>query len=382
MRLPPRPLRRVVIDPAWVLLAAPLAAVLSVVAALGLAVMPLSRTRRVPRLACYAAVYLLVDAGIIVGCAVLWLWFLVRGFLVRGFLARGNPARGYPARARRGPAWAGAHQEMLGSALRLLVSASRPLLGFEVQLEEAPEAASLAGRPLLVLARHGGPGDSFAIAELLLSRYGRRPVIVLKESLRWDPGLDVLLSRMPCCFLPARATGEDRAGRIGELAAGLAETDAMLIFPEGGNWTPRRHLRALNRLRARGRRVEAERAAANPHVLPPQPAGVQACLTARPDLGVLIVAHTGLDDLVSPALVWQALPVGGRPMVMRWWRPPPVTPPATATRLGAWLDVQWAIVDSWIDARKAARQRTSEPAAAGSAAPEASPSAPGAPITE
>jgi 1-acyl-sn-glycerol-3-phosphate acyltransferase len=345
MRLPPRPLRRVVIDPAWVLLAAPLAAVLSVVAFAGLAVMPLSRTRRVPRLACYAALYLLVDAGIIVACAVLWLWYL---------------ARGYMSASRRGPAWAGAHQEMLRIALRLLVSASRPLLGFEVQLEEAPEAASLAGRPLLVLARHGGPGDSFAIAELLLSRYGRRPVIVLKESLRWDPGLDVLLSRMPCCFLPPRATGEDRAGSIGELAAGLAETDAMLIFPEGGNWTPRRHLRALNRLRARGRRAEAERAAANPHVLPPQPAGVQACLAARPELGVLIVAHTGLEDLVSPALVWQALPVAGRPMVMRWWRPPPVTAPATATRLGAWLEVQWAIVDSWIDARQARAEQPAE----------------------
>jgi 1-acyl-sn-glycerol-3-phosphate acyltransferase len=375
MRLPPRPLRRAVIDPAWVLLAAPLAAALSLVAVVGLAVMPLSRTRRVPRLACYAALYLLVDAGIIVACAAVWLRYL--------------------AWPRRGYAWAGAHEQMLRAALALLVSASRPLLGFEVQLEDAPDAASLAGRPLLVLARHGGPGDSFAIAELLLSRYGRRPVIVLKESLRWDPGLDVLLSRMPCCFLPAGATGQDLAERIGELAADLAETDAMLIFPEGGNWTPHRHLTALNRLRARGRRIAAERAAANPHVLPPQPAGVQACLAARPDLGVVIVAHTGLDDLVSPALVWHALPVSGRPMVMRWWRPPPVAAPATAARLRAWLEVQWAIVDSWIDARKAARPRAPEPtAAASSPAPEAglpaggitpepSPPAPGgAPIAE
>jgi hypothetical protein len=31
----------------------------------------------------------------------------------------------------------------------------------------------------------------------------------------------------------------------------------------------------------------------NPHVLPPRPAGVLACLAARPDLDVVVVAHTG-----------------------------------------------------------------------------------------
>ena len=44
--------------------------------------------------------------------------------------------------------------------------------------------AGLDGGPLLVLARHAGPGDSFALVDLLLSRYGRRPRIVLKEDLR------------------------------------------------------------------------------------------------------------------------------------------------------------------------------------------------------
>jgi 1-acyl-sn-glycerol-3-phosphate acyltransferase len=256
--------------------------------------------------------------------------------------------------------------------LALLIAAARPLLGFRVQVEESPARRSLDGRPLLVLARHGGPGDSFAIAELLLSRYRRRPVIVLKEVLRWDPGLDLLLSRMPTCFLPARATGRDLPACLAEAAAGLTDTDAILIFPEGGNWTPRRHLRALDRLRARGRPAAAARAAANRHVLPPHPAGVLACLSARPDLEVVIAAHTGLDELTSPALVWRALPVTGQPMIMRWWHFAASSRPADPERTQAWLDLQWAIVDSWIDARKAQHGATS---AAAAPAPPAAPAA-------
>jgi 1-acyl-sn-glycerol-3-phosphate acyltransferase len=331
VRPPPLLVRRALIDPLWVPLAVITAAAFAVVALLCL---PFGRRRRVPRLAAMAAVYLLVDVGMIVGCAALWLR--------------------HPVASRRPPAWADAHEELLRRALALLMATSRPLLGFRVSPEELPGRGQLpAGRPLLVLARHGGPGDSFAIADLLLSRYRRRPVIVLKEVLRWDPGLDVMLSRLPSCFLPASGAARELPARVAACAANLTGGDALLIFPEGGNWTPGRHLRALTRLRARGRPAAAARAAANRHVLPLHPGGVLACLEARPDLEVLIAAHTGLDDLVSPALIWAALPVSDRPMVVRWWHFPAASRPAEPLRLQEWLDLQWTIVDSWIDARKA-----------------------------
>jgi 1-acyl-sn-glycerol-3-phosphate acyltransferase len=347
MRPPPWLVRRAVIDVVWV----PLALVLVVAAIpLALVTLPFGRRRRVPRLALMAAIYMLVDAALVVSCAGLWLR--------------------YPIAGRRRRSWDDAHERLLRRMLVLLIGVARPLLGFRVQVEESPACARLAGRPLLVLARHGGPGDSFAIAELLLTRYQRRPVIVLKETLRWDPGLDLLLSRMPSCFLPARAAGRDLPGLVAETAARLTETDALLIFPEGGNWTPRRHLRALDRLRALGRPVAAARAAANRHVLPPRPAGVLACLSARPDLEVVIAAHTGLDDLTSAALIWRALPVS-LPMVTRWWHFPESSRPADAERLQSWLDLQWAFVDSWIDARKAQQSGTAAgplpPAAAAAA---------------
>jgi 1-acyl-sn-glycerol-3-phosphate acyltransferase len=338
VRPPPLLVRRALIDTVW----APLAGLLAIIFALvALLTAPFGRRRRIPRLALMASVYLLVDAALVISCAALW---------VR-----------HPLPGRRQGHWLTAHERLLRRALGVLISAAWPLLGFRVRLEELPSPATLpATRPLLVLARHGGPGDSFAIAELLLSRYGRRPVIVLKETLRWDPGLDVLLSRLPSCFLPARRPGRNLPARVAEVAAGLTDGDALLIFPEGGNWTPGRHIRALSRLRARGRFWAASLAAANRHVLPPQPGGVLACLAARPDLEVLIAAHTGLDDLVSPALIWAALPVRAHPMIMRWWHFPAASRPADPDRMQSWLELQWTIVDSWIDARKA---RSASPAA-------------------
>jgi hypothetical protein len=114
------------------------------------------------------------------------------------------------------------------------------------------------------------------------------------------------------------------------------------------------------RLRRRAHRQAAADAEQNPHVLPPRPAGVLACLAARPGLGVVVIAHTGLDDLVSPGMVWQALPLRDRPMTVRWWYVPPGSIPAGQDRQYQWLRLQWALVDSWIGARKA--QAGQEPA--------------------
>jgi 1-acyl-sn-glycerol-3-phosphate acyltransferase len=335
MRPPNAAIRRAVIDPAWV----PVAIVLTVVLlAAGLAstlAMPLSRRRRPLRLALFGAFYLLLDACLVLVCAALWLRHPI-------------------PRHRDEAQWSDAHVRLLRRALSLLLAVAGRLLGFTVEVQEPPDAVAISGRPLLVVARHGGPGDSFALAELLLTRYRRRPAVVLTETLRWDPGLDVILSRLPSCFI---RHGEGRAApeRMAELARQLEPEDAILLFPEGGNWTPGRHLRAISRLRKSGSQQAAEDAADNPNVLPPRPTGLLACLRSRPDLDVAVVAHTGLEDLISPAMIWRALPVSGRPMVIRWWHEPATAMPASDTGRRDWLRLQWAVVDSWIGARKADR---------------------------
>lgn len=334
MRPPPVLIRRVIVDPLWLAIAAVLIALLTLVAAVAGLAWPLSRRRRLLRLALFAMVYIFADASMVVAAAVLWLR---------------RPVGAWRDEER----WKTAHARLLRWAFSLIVGSAAPLFGFQVKLEEPPDADRLRARSLLVLARHGGPGDSFTLVNLLLTRYHRRPCIVLKESLLWDPGLDVVVSRLPSCFLPsAVGTGDDLPGRLAEVARSLTGSDAMLIFPEGGNWTPRRHRRVVARLRRRSGQQAAADAAANRHVLPPQPGGVLACLAARPDLDVVVVAHTGLDDLVGPAEVWRALPLSGRPMTVRWWHEPAEALPASPDERFQWLQVQWTIVDSWIDSRK------------------------------
>jgi 1-acyl-sn-glycerol-3-phosphate acyltransferase len=327
-----------VIDPAWVPLAFALALLSLVVALASTVTMPLGRRRHRPlRVALFAALFLCLDALLVVCCAALWL-------------------RQPIARRRDDRRWSSAHQRLLAATLSVLIAAARPLFGFRVQVQEPPDRERIAGRPLLVIARHGGPGDSFALTEMLMSRYNRRPAIVLKESLRWDPGLDLLLGRLPTCFVRPGA-GAAAQEQMAELARTMRSDDAILLFPEGRNWTPRRYLRAIARLHRTGRGEAAADAADNRNVLPPQPAGMLACLRGRPDLAVAVVAHTGLEDLVSPADVWRALPVSGSPMIVRWWHEAARRLPGTDEGRREWLRLQWAIVDSWIDARKAARHR-------------------------
>jgi 1-acyl-sn-glycerol-3-phosphate acyltransferase len=355
MRPPPAMVRRAVLDPVWVPLALCLAMVLTAFAAISAAAAPLSRRRRLPRLCLFGALYLSVDAGLVLCCAATWLR--------------------HPLASRRDQSrWSAVHVVLLGRALSLVVAGARKLLGFRVEVQEPPDSHRIIGRPLLLLARHGGPGDSFALVELLMSRYRRRPAIVLKETLRWDPGLDVVLGRLPSCFI-RRGDRAKALERLAALARTMRGDDAILLFPEGGNWTPVRHSKAIARLLHAGRRQAAADAAENRNVLPPQPTGMLACLSGRPDLTIAVAAHTGLEDLVSPALVWQALPVAARPMIVRWWFQPARSLPRTEDGRRDWLRLQWALVDSWIDARKAARVRPAvaampEPPLAGTAADE------------
>ena len=339
--------RRWIRDPCWPLIAAVLAAAFFLVAVVGGLAWPVTRRAPAARLGLLAALYLVLNAGLLVGCAALWV---------------AHPVAGRRDRQR----WQQAHTTLLRWVLSRLRRAAGPLLGFRVRLEEPPGAGRMDPGPLLILARHAGPGDSFTLVDLLLSRYHRTPRIVLKDTLQWDPGLDVILNRLGACFLPPNAgAGEALPERLADLARDLHSGDAMLIFPEGRNWTPRRYQRAITRLRrhayrpgAASRRAAADRQAAadaeqNPNVLPPRPGGVLAALAARPDLGIVVIAHTGLDDLVTPAQVWQALPLYERPMTIRWWTAPPGTVPRGPAEQYQWLRVQWALVDSWIGARKA-----------------------------
>lgn len=243
-----------------------------------------------------------------------------------------------------------ARYALLTRLLSLLFRTARFAFGLRVsppeQRLEPPDG------PLLVFSRHAGPGDSFLLMYALLAAANRRPRVVLKDTLSLDPLIDVLLSRMPHCYVGrdenARA---EAAQRIGELSASLGDGDALLLFPEGGNFTAARRRRLISRLRRQHRWRDLPTAEALDHVLPARPTGVFAAIDAAPPGSqIVFVAHTGLDSLQTLADTWRAVPLA-RPVQLNWWAVPVAEVPAGDEARLVWLKDQWTRVDAWLDGR-------------------------------
>lgn len=331
MRPPPRWVRRTVVDPLFVPVAAALAAVLVVVLALSVLLLPFDRRRRLFRLTCWALTYLALDVWLVLAGAVLWLRFLRR--------------RGAEDERR----WTAANRGLLQTALVRLMAVSRRSVGFSVEIDPDVPPMRDVRRPVLLLARHAGPGDSFALVWLILDSWGRTPRVVLKDVLLWDPGLDVVLTRLSGCFLPSRSgAGDDNAERVAATAAELRAGDVLLLFPEGGNWTQNRQRRAVRRLWRSGRGRTARQAEVRPDVLPPRPMGTAAVLASRHDIDVVVVAHTGLDRLTTVREVWNAVPVDAEPMRVHWWRVPSAAVPHAEDDVVGWLNAEWGRVQRWV----------------------------------
>ena len=192
------------------------------------------------------------------------------------------------------------------------------------------------------------PGDSFVLIHALMDWYAREPRVVLKDTLAWDPVITVVLNRIPARFItPNPGPTENLEAQIGELATGLDGNDAFVIFPEGGNFTPQRRQRAIDRLRRLGMERMAQRAEQMIHVLAPRPGGFLAALDAAPDADVVLVAHTGLDHMVTIGEVWRELPMDKR-IIMRWWQVPRSEIPAGRHERIEWLFGWWERIDTWI----------------------------------
>jgi len=246
----------------------------------------------------------------------------------------------------RTPYFEAIHYDLAELYLVVFFREARRVLHLRIQTEgDTP----YPGEPLLVCCRHAGPGDSFTLMYALLHWYRREPRVVLKNTLAWDPMIDVMLTRLPARFVnPNPRAGTDLESTVGELAGNLDENDAFVIFPEGGNFTPARRERAIARLRRLGLDGMADRAERMIHVLAPKPGGLLAALDAAPDADVVLVAHTGLDHLLTVGDVWRELPMD-KLLVMRWWRVPRAEIPHGREARIDWLFTRWEEIDLWID---------------------------------
>jgi 1-acyl-sn-glycerol-3-phosphate acyltransferase len=295
---------------------------------------------RVLRLLGFALVYLLLE---VVGLTIALVLWVASGF-------------GWKLRS---PAFQRAHYVVLHRLLAEVLRAAQVLFHLEIDTDGVSWSPLDDGVPgstnaMIVLSRHAGPGDSLLVVATLMDRdHLRRPRIVLKDTLQWDPLLDVYLNRLPNAFL---SSGGEMAQRVHEVARELGEEDALLIFPEGGNFTEDRRLRAIDRLRGKGMVDQARRAEQMRHVLPPRPGGVMAALEAAPHADVVFVAHTGLEHLSTAADLWDGLPMDSV-VRLRWWFLPAEEVPREAAVQEQWLYEQWAELDAWVAQQQTADDR-------------------------
>lgn len=345
MRPPARPIRRLVIAPGLVLGVLAAAVTLPFVA---IAAAFVSRyvpgKWRILRIVWFLFLYLLVEAASLTMMFSLW--------IISGFgLKLGTPA------------FVDAHYWLMAWMMRRVVASAKFTFKLSIINEgAAPRAArgrrggdpTDRSRPVMVLSRHAGPGDSILLMDGLANGFGRRPRIVLKEFLQWDPMMDVMLNRLPSAFVSGRRKGRrnEVVDVIGEMARTMGSEDAFVIFPEGANYTEKRARRSIEKLREIGRPDLAERAEELQNTLPPRSTGVMAALAAAPaNTDVFFVGHAGLETFVTPGDIWRGLPTDTDVAVKVWRVPAEEIPPAELQE--AWLFDMWADIDSWITERLA-----------------------------
>lgn len=283
-----------------------------------------------------ASVYLFVEAAVMIVGFVLW--------LASGF--------GWKTSA---PAFQTAHYSLLRWALKVLVGTGRRLFSLEIEVEGEPLPAEgktpdREDAPLIVMSRHAGPADSLLLLNEVMSWQGRRPRIVAKDLLQFDPAFDLLLNRLPNRFISPNGGGS-AVEAIADLASGMTGRDAFVIFPEGGNFTEARRMRAIDRLRTDGHVIAAERAEKLRNVLPPRPGGSIAAMNAAPLADAVFVAHTGLDAIAGPGDVWLALPENNV-LELAWQRVESEDMPPDDDGKEAMLLTAWDSIDAWIDERR------------------------------
>ena len=327
--MPPTLIRRPVTVTVWLAVSAACVIASPLLLGIGMAASALTGRRQPAIVARLIVTYFVHELGALVACGALW-------------LAAGAGWRINGRRSQR------LHWRLVRWFFGGLAASGRNTLEIDVQPDPSPDAvrALESDRPLLVFSRHAGPGDTIFIVDELVSRFGRRPSVVFKESLAVDPSVDLLAHRLPQAMIDT-SDREACEARIGELTADLGPRGTLLLFPEGGNFTPERRRAALRHLWRKGRRRSAERAEDMPHVMPPQPGGALAALRAGGENDVVFAAHTGLGLAAYPGQFWRDMPIG-RTLHTRMWLVPAADVPATDEERVSWLYDWWERIDEWI----------------------------------
>jgi 1-acyl-sn-glycerol-3-phosphate acyltransferase len=360
VRVPPRWVRRLVLEPLFVLVTIVVTALSPVLLVLAAAASPFVAGRWRPlRVAAFSILWMQREVVAIIACTCLW----------SVCLGRFDTA-----------AMAQQHYRLMRWFLRSARLWGERILDVTVQISDdgvADRVLAANGCPLLVFSRHSGPGDTFYLVDMLLDRYGREPRIVMKELLKLDPCIDLAGGRVPNYFVPPPSRRGDGSWerRIAELASDLGPRSALLLFPEGGNFTEQRRRRRLLHLLRRGRRREAEQAGRLHHVMAPQPGGALTVINAAPAAAVILVAHSGLSGLREGGGLFSRAPLDQVFRVHLWYIDRAEIPSGDEPQR-RWLLDCWQRIDEWVAADEE-EQPLNAPGGAGRSPPPPPPRRPG-----
>lgn len=207
---------------------------------------------------------------------------------------------------------------------------------------------SLHPGPTLIFIRHSSIVDVLLPVVFVAAREDILLRFVLKRELLNDPCLDIAGQRLPNYFV-SRGTGE--AGElegIQHLARGMGAGEALLIYPEGTRFSPKKLDEALQKLQAQDFPLLQE-ARRFRHVLPPRLGGALSLL--EQGLDVVFMAHVGFERLAHFGDLWR----GGlvrRSLQIKFWRVSAAEIPATREQRARWLYEQWGQIDEWIDTHR------------------------------
>lgn len=224
-----------------------------------------------------------------------------------------------------------------------LFRAAVRIFGVTVHLEGERELLTRPGGAVFMV-RHASTMDTllpFVVDPARRFRY------VLKEELLFDPCLDVIGNRLPNCFVMRGSDHrESEVRRVAALGRGVADDEAVVIFPEGTRYTPSKRQRLLGRMAEKGHPALGL-ARELRSTLSPLRAGALALGRATPDLDIVVIAHTGIEsagslgDLLCGGLT-------GTTLRIRAWRHRAGDVPRDADGFRGFVADAWRDVDRWI----------------------------------
>ena len=197
--------------------------------------------------------------------------------------------------------------------------------------------------PAIMFMRHTSVVDTMAPADLIARPLRIRLRYVMKRELLWDPGINVMGTRTPNCFVRRGAGGESRF--VGMLADDLGPSDAVLIYPEGMVVTPAKAAAMAARAAARG---DGPRAEPYERVHPPRLGGPLALLeSAGGRFDVVFIGHVGFEVAPGVRQLLRGDLIGAR-VRFRIWRVPASSIPGSRTGMADWLHERWHEMDAWV----------------------------------